>query len=69
MNVGLFHWFGRWGCGLQSGRRATLKQSGILWSRKGAEHLLAIRCALLSGWFDDFWKAYSNSGKGLAFAA
>lgn len=55
------------GCKVVVGQR--LKQSGMLWSRKGAEHLLAIRCALLSGWFQDFWKAYSKSGKALAFAA
>ncbi len=55
------------GCKVVVGQR--LKQSGMLWSRKGAEHLLAIRCALLSGWFEDFWKAYTKSGQGLAFAA
>ncbi len=55
------------GCKVVVGQR--LKQSGMLWSRKGAEHLLAIRCALLSGWFQDFWKAYAKSGQGLAFAA
>lgn len=33
-----------------------LKQSGMLWSLKGAGHILTVRCALLSGWFDDFWK-------------
>jgi hypothetical protein len=55
------------GCKVVVGQR--LKQSGMLWSRKGAEHLLAIRCALLSGWFEDFWKAYAKSSRGLAFAA
>jgi len=55
------------GCKVVVGQR--LKQSGMLWSRKGAEHLLAIRCALLSGWFEDFWKAYAKSGRALAFAA
>jgi hypothetical protein len=55
------------GCKVVVGQR--LKQSGMLWSRKGAEHLLAIRCALLSGWFEDFWKAYAISGRALAFAA
>jgi hypothetical protein len=54
-------------CKVVVGQR--LKQSGMLWSRKGAEHLLAIRCALLSGWFGDFWKAYTKSGQALAFAA
>jgi hypothetical protein len=55
------------GCKVVVGQR--LKQSGMLWSLKGAEHLLAVRCALLSGWFDDFWKAYAKSGQALAFAA
>lgn len=55
------------GCKVVVGQR--LKQSGMLWSRKGAEHLLAIRCALLSGWFEDFWKAYAQSGQALALAA
>jgi len=55
------------GCKVVVGQR--LKQSGMLWSRKGAEHLLAIRCALLSGWFGNFWKAYAQSGQALAFSA
>ena len=55
------------GCKVVVGQR--LKQSGMLWSRKGAEQLLAVRCALLSGWFEDFWKAYAKSGRALAFAA
>src|SRR6185503_12506727 len=55
------------GCKVVVGQR--LKQSGMLWSRSGAEHLLAIRCALLSGWFEEFWKAYAKSGQALAFPA
>jgi len=55
------------GCKVVVGQR--LKQSGMLWARKGAEHLLAIRCALLSGWFEEFWKAYAKAGQALAFAA
>ena len=54
------------GCKVVVGQR--LKQSGMLWSPKGAEYLLAIRCALLSGWFGDFWKTYAKSGQALAFA-
>ena len=54
------------GCKVVVGQR--FKQSGMLWSRKGADHLLAIRCALLSGWFQDFWKAHAKSGQALAFA-
>jgi hypothetical protein len=34
-----------------------LKQSGMLWGLDGAGHLLTVRSALLSRWFDDFWKA------------
>jgi hypothetical protein len=41
----------------------------MLWSRKGASHLLAVRYALLSGWFEDFWKHYNRAAQGLAFAA
>ena len=42
------------GCKTVVGQR--FKLSGMLWSLRGASHLLTIRCALLSGWFDDFWK-------------
>lgn len=37
-----------------------LKQSGMRWSLKGAQHVLTVRCALLSGWFNDFWKHYNS---------
>jgi hypothetical protein len=46
-----------------------LKQSGMLWSLKGAQHVLTVRCALLSGWFDDFWKSRSTTGQTRSFAA
>jgi hypothetical protein len=46
-----------------------LKQSGMLWSRQGASHLLTVRCALLSRWFDDFWKHHSRAAQERAFAA
>ena len=55
------------GCKVVVGQR--LKQSGMLWSLKGAAHVLTIRCALLSGWFDDFWKHQSRVARGLALAA
>jgi hypothetical protein len=42
------------GCKTVVGQR--FKLSGMLWTRRGASHLLTIRCALLSGWFDDFWR-------------
>jgi hypothetical protein len=55
------------GCKVVVGQR--LKQSGMLWSLKGAGHLLTVRCALMSGWFETFWKRYNQAGQGLAFAA
>jgi hypothetical protein len=55
------------GCKTVVGQR--LKHSGMLWSRKGACHLLTVRCALLSGWFDDFWKPHSSTAQTLAFPA
>jgi hypothetical protein len=55
------------GCKTVVGQR--LKLSGMLWSRKGASDLLTIRCALLSGWFESFWKHQSNPAPSLAFAA
>jgi hypothetical protein len=55
------------GCKTVVGQR--LKQSGMLWSRQGASHLLTVRCALLSGWFESFWKHRSNLARGLSFAA
>ncbi len=55
------------GCKTVVGQR--LKLSGMLWSRSGACALLAIRCALLSGWFNDFWKHYATAHQTLAFPA
>jgi hypothetical protein len=55
------------GCKTVVGQR--LKQSGMLWSRPGASHLLAVRCALLSGWFDDFWNHLASAAQSLAFPA
>jgi hypothetical protein len=54
------------GCKTVVGQR--LKQSGMLWSRKGACHLLTVRCALLSGWFDDFWKHHNSADQTQALA-
>jgi len=55
------------GCKTVVGQR--LKQSGMLWSRQGASDLLTIRCALLSHWFNDFWKRQTNFAHGFALAA
>ena len=55
------------GCKTVVGQR--LKHSGMLWSCQGASHLLAIRCALLSGWFDSFWNQQNQRAPSLAQAA
>ena len=55
------------GCKTVVGQR--LKHSGMLWGRKGASDLLAVRCALLSSWFEGFWKHHSNLARGLAITA
>jgi hypothetical protein len=55
------------GCKTVVGQR--LKQSGMLWSRTGACHLLMVRCALLSGWFETFWKHHSSPTQSQAIAA
>jgi hypothetical protein len=55
------------GCKTVVGQR--LKQSGMLWSRTGACHLLMVRCALLSGWFEAFWKHHSSPTQSQAIAA
>ena len=41
------------GCKSVIGKRA--KQSGMFWSEKGAEDVLAIRTALCSNRFDQYW--------------
>jgi hypothetical protein len=45
------------------------KQSGMLWSGKGLCRLLPIRCALLSGWFDEFWMHFNAPAKECLAAA
>jgi hypothetical protein len=42
------------GCKTVVGRR--LKQSGMEWSVRGANDILAVRCTMLSGRFNEFWK-------------
>ena len=41
------------GCRTVIGER--LKQSGMRWSVRGANAIIALRCCLLSGRFEDFW--------------
>ena len=40
--------------------RARFAGAGMRWSRSGAENLLPIRTALLSGRFDEMWHAVCN---------
>ena len=43
------------GCRTVIGQR--LKHSGMRWSLRGANAIIALRCCLLSGRFEDFWAA------------
>jgi hypothetical protein len=43
------------GCRTVIGQR--LKQSGMRWSVRGANAIIALRCCILSGRFEDFWAA------------
>ena len=43
------------GCKTVIGHR--LKQSGMFWSVKGANSLLALRCSHLNGRFEDYWES------------
>ena len=43
------------GCRTVIGER--LKQSGMRWSVRGANAIIALRCCILSGRFEDFWAA------------
>ncbi len=42
------------GCKTVVGQR--VKQSGMLWSLKGADNVLSVRCAVMNGVFDGFWQ-------------
>ena len=46
------------GCRTVIGQR--LKQSGMRWSVRGANAIIALRCCLLSGRFEDFWASRSS---------
>ena len=43
------------GCRTVIGQR--LKQSGMRWSVRGANAIIALRCCIMSGRFEDFWAA------------
>ena len=50
--------------GCKSAIGSRLKQSGMHWSVAGANAILALRCCLLSGRFEDLWAERSASPRG-----
>lgn len=52
------------GCKLTIGTR--LKRSGMHWTVKGANAIIALRCNKLSGRFEDFWERRSHQKKAAA---
>jgi hypothetical protein len=46
------------GCKVVIGTR--LKRSGMHWTVKGADAIIALRCSKLSGRYEDFWERRSN---------
>ncbi|MDE0531967.1 MAG: ISKra4 family transposase, partial [Albidovulum sp.] len=40
-----------------------LKKSGMYWSVAGANKILALRCAVESNTFDDFWEFWAEEKK------
>jgi PAS domain-containing protein len=49
------------GCKVAAGSR--LKRAGMHWTLGGANAILALRCTVLSGRFDDFWKRRAQTSK------
>jgi len=47
------------GCRTLVGQR--LKNSGMFWSIKGANAIIALRCCILSGLFEQFWEARAEN--------
>ena len=47
------------GCRTVAGKR--LKCSGMFWSVRGANAILALRCCQLSGRFEDYWASHSRA--------
>ena len=54
--IGLFVGSGVVEAGCKSVIVARLKQSGMRWSVKGANAIIALRCSVESNRFDDFWE-------------
>lgn len=43
--------------GCRTGIGSRLKQSGMFWTVRRANAVLALRCCQLNGWFEDYWEA------------
>jgi hypothetical protein len=52
------------GCKVAIGTR--LKRAGMHWNVSGANAIIALRCAKLSGRFEDFWERRSRPGEAAA---
>lgn len=40
---------------------SRLKRSGMFWTVRGANAIIALRCCRLSGWFEDYWESRSGA--------
>lgn len=47
------------GCKVAIGTR--LKRAGMHWSLRGSNAIIALRCCILSGRFEDFWEQYTGA--------
>ena len=47
------------GCRAVIGQR--LKQSGMHWTVKGANNIIALRCAFFSNRWEDFWESRASA--------
>ncbi len=54
---GLFIGSGVVEAGFKSVIGKRLKQSGMHWSVRGANSIIALRCCLESGYFEDYWES------------
>ena len=56
-NRGLFVGTGVMEAGCKTVIGSRLKQSGMFWTVRGANAMIALRCCQLSGNFEDYWEA------------
>ncbi len=48
---------------------ARLKQSGMIWSREGAQAMAQLRATVLSDRWDEYWEVYDRSTRTFRQAA